>query len=72
MSNLKIMQCKGEGQGSCKMCSDNGRWNRSWMCFLYRIEGYESCYCSECVNKIREEHADKGDEPGGPRSISRR
>ena len=25
MSNLKIAQCKGEGQGSCKMCSDNGK-----------------------------------------------
>lgn len=23
------------------MCSDNGKWNRTWMCFLYEIEGYE-------------------------------
>lgn len=23
MINIKITQCKGEGQGSCKMCSDN-------------------------------------------------
>lgn len=55
MSNLKIMQCKGDGQGSCKMCLDNGKWNRSWMCFLYKIEGYEGCYCSERVKKIMEE-----------------
>lgn len=54
MSNLKITQCKGEGQGSCKMCADNGKWNRNWMCFLYKIEGYEGCYCSECVKKIME------------------
>lgn len=55
MSNLKITQCKGEGQGSCKRCLDNGKWNRTWMCFLYKIEGYEGCYCSECVKKIMEE-----------------
>ena len=54
MSKLKITQCKGEGQGSCKMCLYNGKWNRNWMCFLYRIEGYEGCYCSECVRKIKE------------------
>lgn len=54
MSNLKITQCKGDGQGSCKMCLDNGKWNRTWMCFLYKIEGYEGCYCSECVKKIME------------------
>lgn len=50
---LKITQCKGEGDGSCKMCSDNGIWNVSWMCFLYKIEGYDGCYCHECVKKIK-------------------
>ena len=54
MEKLKITQCKGEGQGSCKMCSDNGKWNRNWMCFLYEIEGYDGCYCSDCVAKIKE------------------
>lgn len=52
MSDLKITQCKGEGQGSCKRCSDRGIWNRNWMCFLYEIEGYEGCYCSKCVKEI--------------------
>lgn len=52
MSHLKIKRCKGEGQGSCKMCTDNGKWNRNWMCFLYEIEGHEGCYCSECAKKI--------------------
>lgn len=52
MSNIKVTKCKGEGQGSCKMCSDNGKWNRNWMCFLYEIEGYDGCYCSDCVEKI--------------------
>lgn len=53
MESLKITQCKGEGQGSCKMCNDNGQWNSMWMCFLYKIEGYEGCYCSACVEKIK-------------------
>lgn len=52
MSHLKITRCKGEGQGSCKMCMDNGKWNTNWMCFLYEIEGYEGCYCSECAKRI--------------------
>ncbi len=34
------------------MCTDNGKWNRNWMCFLYEIEGHEGCYCSECAKKI--------------------
>ena len=32
---FKYSKCSGEGQGSCKRCSDNGKWNRQWMCFLY-------------------------------------
>lgn len=55
MSELKITQCKGEGQGSCKRCDDHGVWNRYWMSMLYKIEGYEGCYCSECVKKIKDE-----------------
>ena len=55
MSSLKITQCKGEGQGSCKMCDDNGKWNRNWMCFLYEIGGREGCYCADCVKKIMED-----------------
>lgn len=53
MKNLKITPCEGEGAGSCKMCTDNGKWNRNWMCFLYRIEGRDGCYCSDCVKKIK-------------------
>ena len=53
---MKVTQCIGEGLGSCKRCSDKGIWNGSWMCFLYSIEGYEGCYCSDCVKEIKEEH----------------
>ena len=56
---LKVTQCKGEGQGSCKRCADKGIWNRTWMCFLYKIEGYEGCYCGDCVKEIQ---AEKGGE----------
>lgn len=50
--NMNVVQCKGEGQGSCKRCIDNGKWNRMWMCFLYEIEGLDGCYCSDCVKEI--------------------
>ena len=51
---MKVTQCKGEGQGQCKRCTDNGKWNRAWMCFLYKIDGLEGCYCRECVKKLQE------------------
>lgn len=48
----KIIKCKGEGQGTCKRCFDSGRWNSTWCCFLYKIEGYDGCYCADCVKAI--------------------
>ncbi|MBQ6856957.1 MAG: hypothetical protein IJO13_07610 [Lachnospiraceae bacterium] len=51
----KIRKCIGNGQGSCKRCSDNGKWNRHWMCFLFEIEGMDGCYCSECIREIEKE-----------------
>lgn len=52
---IKITQCKGEGQGSCKRCNGKGIWNVNWMCFLYKIEGFEGCYCRECAKEIMRE-----------------
>lgn len=49
---MKVTQCKGEGHGSCRRCSDKGIWNIKWMSFLYTIEGYEGCYCRDCVKEI--------------------
>ena len=49
---MKIVRCSGEGAGTCKRCSDNGKWNSIWSCFLYKIEGYEGCYCADCVKAI--------------------
>lgn len=52
MGVTKVTQCTGEGQGSCKRCSDKGKWNRTWCCFLFEIEGLEGRYCSNCVKEI--------------------
>ncbi len=57
---LKITQCKGEGQGSCKRCNDKGLWNVNWMHMLYRIEGLEGCYCGKCVDEISKEVKKRG------------
>ena len=54
--DMKITRCQGEGQGSCKRCKDSGKWNRSWMCFLYKINGLDGCYCKECVEAIKKEN----------------
>lgn len=56
MKILNIKRCKGEGQGSCKMCEDNGIFNRCWMTMLYKIEGMDGCYCSQCVDKIKKQN----------------
>lgn len=55
MKEIRVTQCKGNGQGSCKRCGDNGIWNRSWLCFLYKVEGLDGCYCSNCVKEIKNE-----------------
>lgn len=57
---MKITKCSGEGQGSCKRCTDNGKWNVNWMCFLYEIEGLDGCYCSDCVKEIQKEYEQNG------------
>lgn len=52
---MKVVRCQGEGQGSCRRCTENGIWNSAWMTFLYKIEGIESVFCSKCVKEIQEE-----------------
>lgn len=53
MNKPLITQCKGEGQGQCRRCLLNGKWNVTWMCFLYKIEGLEGCYCEKCVDEYK-------------------
>lgn len=59
MSKRKVTRCQGEGQGSCKRCSERGIWNRSWMSLLSDIEGYDGHYCSDCVKEILEQEDEK-------------
>lgn len=57
MEQIKVTPCEGEGQGSCKRCSDKGKWNRMWMWSLCKIEGREGCYCFNCAKEIlKEDH----------------
>jgi len=53
----RVTVCEGEGLGSCKRCEDKGKWNRQWMCFLYRIKGMEGIYCKNCVKEILNEES---------------
>lgn len=48
----QLKQCKGEGLGSCKLCNIRGKWNRTWMSLLYKIDGIEGHYCYDCANEI--------------------
>lgn len=50
---IKYEQCSGEGQGDCALCEKEGRFAGNWMCFLYRLEGYDGIYCWDCVQKIQ-------------------
>lgn len=52
---MKVTQCLGEGQGGCKRCKELKGWSRTWMCFLYEIEGKEGIYCHECVEAIKKD-----------------
>jgi hypothetical protein len=53
---LKVTRCIGEGLGTCKRCYELKGWNRIWYSFLFKIEGYNGCYCSDCVKAIQKEN----------------
>lgn len=54
---MNVIKCKGNGAGTCKRCLDNGKWNSVWMCFLFKIDGFDGCYCSDCVREILKERS---------------
>lgn len=47
-----------EGQGECKRCRKLGKHSRTWMCFLYTVEGQEGYYCKEHAEEV-EKNADR-------------
>ena len=46
-----VAKCKGEGHSSCRNCEKEGRYSRTWTCFLYRIKGLEGMYCWKCIKE---------------------
>nr|DAR00777.1 MAG TPA: PROTEIN/RNA Complex, archaeal, ribosomal, 50S, protein.0A [Caudoviricetes sp.] len=52
MNPLKVTRCNGEGKGVCKRCKERKGFGLNWMSFLYKIEGYDGCYCFDCVKEI--------------------
>lgn len=50
-------KCKVEGLGSCRGCAEKGIWNRTWMVFLYKVEGHEGVYCYECAKELENKKA---------------
>lgn len=44
-------KCQGEGQGSCAICNEKGKWNREWMKMLSRNKIDGKLYCSDCVRE---------------------
>lgn len=51
--SMEIKKCKGEGQGICTGCENKGKWNRVWTSMLYKVEGMEGTYCSDCLEEIK-------------------
>ena len=52
MKKLKVTKLEGDGQAQCKGCKGKGKWNVSWCCFFYKIEGRDGAYCKDCVAEI--------------------
>lgn len=49
-----MQQCNFEGQGTCRICESTKGFNRYWGCFLYKVDGYDGCYCYEHAKELEE------------------
>lgn len=52
INGVKVYKCIGEGQAECTRCADIRGWNRCWVSMMYKIDGCNGIYCSECMNFI--------------------
>lgn len=52
INGVKVYRGLDEGQGECKRCADIRGWNRCWVSMMYKIDGYNGLYCSECMDFI--------------------
>lgn len=51
--DFNFEQCTGNGLGECRRCADKGKWNRYWVDFLYKVDGFKGVYCWNCVKELR-------------------
>lgn len=51
-----MVKAKGNGQGECYLCKQEGKYSWTWMCFLYETEAdnFEHCYCYEHAKQLEE------------------
>lgn len=49
-----VYNCQGYGQCSCRRCTDNGKWSRSWTPDFYKLtpDDDEPCYCRDCIKEV--------------------
>lgn len=58
---MKIVPCSGEGASACKRCTDNGKWNITWTCFLYKaVKMRYKTYCISLVLQLRSDPRSAG------------
>ncbi|MBS6062751.1 MAG: hypothetical protein KH972_02650 [Peptostreptococcaceae bacterium] len=50
-----MIKATGEGQAECPRCRELGKWSHTWVCFLYKVEGHEGCYCKEHAEELDKE-----------------
>lgn len=50
-----MIKATGEGQAECPRCRELGKWSHTWVCFLYKVEGHEGCYCKEHAEEFDKE-----------------
>lgn len=50
-----MIKATGEGQAECPKCRELGKWSRTWVCFLYEVEGHKGYYCKEHAEELEKE-----------------
>lgn len=50
-----MIKATGEGQAECPKCRELRKWSRTWVCFLYEVEGHKGYYCKEHAEELEME-----------------
>lgn len=65
--NLMYVLNSGQGQSSCALCSYLGIWNRTWSCFLGKLENLPygdlvgKSLCPECAAFVQHKYENVSD-----------